>query len=157
MFDSFDIISGGVYFTHKFNDEKDWIFENNEFIEGTSVWMRIHNHTSRTDKKIFEKFMSGDDFGFNKTIVPVRLAQYGSDKLISRSQAKRVLARIELFKIVVFDFKGVEFIGQAFADEIFRVFRQKHPEMELLTINTNAEVEKMIRRYNNFLSHLLSQ
>jgi hypothetical protein len=54
----------------------------------------------------------------------VRLAKYGNDQLISRSQAKRLLARIELFKIVLFDFSGVETIGQAFADEIFRVFAQ---------------------------------
>jgi anti-sigma regulatory factor (Ser/Thr protein kinase) len=147
MFDSFDILSGGVYFTHKYGDERDWILENDRFENGTSVWMQIHNHTARTAKKIFDKFAPpGDDYGFNKTIVPVKLAQYGDDKLISRSQAKRVLARIELFKTVIFNFEGVKFIGQAFADEIFRVFAQKHPEIQLLTMKTNSEVRRMIER-----------
>lgn len=146
MFDSFDILSGNVFFTHQFGDDEDWILENNDFSSGTSVWMKIHNHTSRTTKKIFDKFTSGDDYGFNKTVVPVKMAQYGEDKLISRSQAKRVLARVELFKAVIFNFEGVEVIGQAFADEIFRVFSQKHPEIELVAIKTSDEVKKMISR-----------
>lgn len=146
MFDSFDILSGGVYFNHHFGDDTDWILERDQFKNGTSVWMEINNHTARTSKKIFDQYSSGDDYGFNKTVVPVKMAQYGNDKLISRSQAKRVLARIELFKIVIFNFEGVEFIGQAFADEIFRVFSQKHPEIQLLTTETNSEVKKMIER-----------
>ena len=146
MFDSFDIISGGVYFTHKFGDDEDWIFEREKFSTGTSVWMEIHNHTARTTKKIFDHFSSGDDYGFNKTVVPVKLAQYGNDKLISRSQAKRVLARVELFKIVIFDFESVEHIGQAFADEIFRVFAKKHSEITLVAIRGNSEIKRMIER-----------
>jgi len=146
MFDKFDILSGGVFFTHQFGDEKDWILEREKFQTGTSVWMEINNHTARTTKKIFDQYSSGDDYGFNKTVVPVKLAQYGNDKLISRSQAKRLLARVELFKIVIFSFEGVESIGQAFADEIFRVFAQRHPEMELLTMKANSAVKRMIER-----------
>lgn len=146
MFDSFDILSGNVFFTHQFGEEEDWIIENKDFSSGTSVWMKIHNHTARTTKKIFNQFTSGDDFGFNKTVVPVKMAQYGEDKLISRSQAKRVLARVELFKTVIFDFNGVEFIGQAFADEIFRVFSLRHPEISLMAIKANDDVKKMISR-----------
>ena len=146
MFDKFDILSGGVYFTHQFGDEKDWTLEREKFRTGTSVWMEINNHTARTTKKIFDQYSSGDDYGFNKTVVPVKLAQYGNDKLISRSQAKRLLARVELFKIVVFSFEGVESIGQAFADELFRVFAQRHPEIELQTMKANSEVKRMIER-----------
>jgi hypothetical protein len=146
MFDSFDILSGGVYFNHKFGDDRDWILEREQFKTGTSVWMDINNHTSRTTKSVFDKFSSGDDYGFNKTVVPVKLAQYGNDKLISRSQAKRVLARVELFKTVIFNFESVDSIGQAFADEIFRVFAQKHPEIQLLTMKANSEVKRMIER-----------
>lgn len=92
------------------------------------------------------QFTSKTDYGFNKTVVPVKLAQYRTDKLISRSQAKRVLARVELFKIVIFDFKNVDYIVQAFADEIFRVFTQNHTHIELNAINANPEIEKMIER-----------
>lgn len=146
MFDSFDIVSGGVYFTHKFGDDTDWILELEQFRTGTAVWMEMNNHTARTTRKIFDQYSSGDNLGFNKTVVPVKLAQYGNDKLISRSQAKRVLARVELFKTAVFDFEGVETIGQAFADEIFRVFAQKYPDIALLTMKTNSAVRRMIER-----------
>jgi hypothetical protein len=146
MFDSYDIVSGGVYFSHKFGQQEDWILERDRFASGTSVWMKLHNHTSRTAKKIFDQYTSGEDYGFNKTVVPVKLAQYGNDKLISRSQAKRLLARVELFKTVIFDFKDVDVIGQAFADEIFRVFASQHPEIELVPIHENAEIKRMIGR-----------
>ncbi len=152
MFDDFEILSGGTYFSHKFGEEEDWILERDKFSSGTAVWMKLHNHTSRTAKKVFDQFTS-DDFGFTKTVVPVRLAQYGDDKLVSRSQAKRLLVRIDRFKSVIFDFQGVDTIGQAFTDELFRVFSLKHPEIELTAIRTNSSVKHMILRVraNNVL------
>ena len=145
MFDSFDILSGGVYFNHTFGNPEDWILER-KFQSGTSAWMKLNNHSSRTCKKIFDQFSSGDDYGFTKTVVPVKLAQYGNDKLISRSQAKRALARVELFQTVIFDFSDVPSIGQAFADEIFRVFTHEHPKIKLMAIRQNSEVREMIDR-----------
>lgn len=146
MFDRFFILAGGVYFSHQFDKPEDWILESTES-SGTYVHMILNNHTARRADKIFRQFASGDgDFGFNKTIVPVALAQYGNDKLISRSQAKRLLARVELFKIVILDFEKVPSIGQAFADEIFRVFSREHPEVELYAMNENSEVKRMILR-----------
>ena len=146
MFDLFDILSGGVFFSHKFGDTKNWILENIRNSSGTSVWMNLSNHTARTDKKVFDEFSSGDDYGFTKTVVPVKLAQYGEDQLISRSQARRVLARVELFETVLFDFTEVETIGQAFADEIFRVFATQHPDIELHPISANLETTRMVAR-----------
>lgn len=146
MFDDFQILSGGTYFSHKYGENEDWILERDKFNSGTAVWMKLNNHTSRTSKKIFGKFTSGDDFSFNKTVVPVRLAQYGDDKLVSRSQAKRLIARFEKFKVVILDFEGVESIGQAFADEIYRVFQLVHPEIELAEVNENKLVRDMVHR-----------
>ena len=150
MFDEYDILSGGVYFSHKFSEDKDWILERERFSSGTAVWMRLNNHTSRTTKKIFDKFTSEDNFGFTKTIVPVRLAQYGDDKLVSRSQAKRLLVRIDRFQTVIFDFEGVDNIGQAFADEVFRVFSIQHPDIELHYMNANSAVKRMIIRARSY-------
>ena len=47
---------------------------------------------------------------------------------------------------MLFDFSDVPTIGQAFADEIFRVFAKDHPYIELLAIHTNSEVKRMIDR-----------
>ncbi len=99
-------------------------------------------------KRIFDQYTSEIDglYAFDKTIVPVALAQQGDNILISRSQAKRVLARLDQFRHVTFDFAGVEEIGQAFGDEIFRVFKNFHPDIELEYINAVEAVQKMIRR-----------
>ncbi|MEO7144246.1 MAG: DUF4325 domain-containing protein [Bryobacteraceae bacterium] len=145
LLDPFDILSGGVFFTHNYDSHEDWIIERPQASPGTTIFMKLDNHTSRTCKSIFDQYSSGSDYAFTKTVVPVKLAQYGEDKLISRSQAKRLLVRVELFKSVVFDFEGVEAIGQAFADEIFRVFARRHPEVELIPIHAKAQIQGMIR------------
>jgi len=145
MVDSFNIYAGGVTFMHDFGEAEDWIFERTPR-DGTIVHLKLNNHTARTTKKIFDKYASTEDYGFTKTVVPVKMAQYGNDKLISRSQARRVLARVELFKKVLFDFDEVPLIGQAFADEIFRVFALQHPEIELLAIKANSAVRRMVER-----------
>lgn len=146
MFDKFSILSGDVFLSHNYGNDEDWILENQENQNGTWITMRLKNNTSRTTKEIFDKFTSGDNFGFTKTVVPVRLAQYGNEKLVSRSQAKRLLERIDRFKIVLFDFNEVESIGQGFADEIFRVFANQHPYIEIMPLNANNTVMQMIQR-----------
>lgn len=146
VFDDFNILSGGVYFRHKFGDHSDWILERENFKSGTTVWMELNNHTARTLKKIFDSYSTDDNYGFTKTVVPVDLARYGNENLISRSQAKRLLARVELFKTVILDFAGVPIIGQAFADEIFRVFPARHPEIELVPIHASSAVKRMMAR-----------
>jgi hypothetical protein len=145
MFDHFAIGADKTYYGHNFGDQSDWIMEWGP--AGTTVIMELSNHTARRSEKIFDQYTSSDgDYGFNKTVVPVKLAQYGNDKLISRSQGKRVVARLELFKTILFDFTGVPTIGQAFADEIFRVFANEHPTISILPINANSEVHRMIMR-----------
>ncbi len=145
MFDRFSVGADKTYYGHKFGADEDWVLDWGT--AGTTVFMELSNRTARTSKKIFDQYASPDgDYGFNKTVVPVNLAQYGNDKLISRSQAKRVVARLDLFKTILFDFTGVPSIGQAFADEIFRVFANEHPTIELLPIHANSEVRRMIVR-----------
>lgn len=142
MFDAFQIFSGDLSLPA--GDETAWISDVAQGT-GTSVRMRLHNHTART-VKVIDQFTSGDGHGFNTTVVPVALAQYGDDKLVSRSQAKRVVARLDLFEAVVFDFARVATIGQAFADEIFRVFARDHPNIEVTSLHANVEVARMIDR-----------
>ena len=146
MFDSFNIISGGVSFSHTSGNENDWIRDNPQFKNGTTVWMQLNDGATRTTKEVFAEYVSGEDYDFSRTVVPVVLAQYVGDPLISRSQAKRVLARVELFRTVVFDFSAVSSIGQAFADEIFRVFARANPGIQLQFIHANAAIKPMISR-----------
>ena len=143
MLDSFTIHSGALVFLHDSVLTNDWLL-NEAPVAGTQVLMRLNHHSSRSDRQVFDEYSSGEDYGFTKTVIPVRLAQYGEDKLVSRSQAKRLLVRVDRFKTVVFDFTGVEMIGQAFADEIFRVFAQSHPQIEITGIKATPQIQGMI-------------
>lgn len=151
MFDDFFIVSGNVIFAHKWHeveDEKkasDLIFEGDISHKGTLVTMDLTNTVSWTPKDVFDQFTTEGDFGFTKTLVPVRLARYGDEKLVSRSQARRLLAGIDRFATVTLDFEGVDMIGQAFADEVFRVFVAEHPQVQLLVTRVRTPVEHMIR------------
>lgn len=148
MFDRFQIVSGGLVFSHDDAHGMDVLFDVEEVPRnGTAVFMMIDVTSARTAKQVFDEYSSGpDDYTFAKTVVPVRLARIGDENLISRSQAKRLLQRVERFRHVVLDFEGVSGIGQAFSDEIFRVFALAHPEVELVAIHAVPAVQQMIRR-----------
>jgi hypothetical protein len=147
MVDEFAILSGGLFFDHERGKDRDWLIERPQPEAGTSVHMVLSNHTSRSTKKVFDEFSSKDeDYRFNKTVVPVSLAKIGAAELVSRSQAKRLLARVELFEEVMLDFRDVETVGQAFADEIFRVYARAHPKIQLHAIHANRQVGEMIAR-----------
>ncbi len=114
---------------------------------GTTVRMVVRRDTNRTTKEVFDRFSSGsEDYGFTLTSVSVNLAREGQEGLVSRSQAKRLMARAGSFKEVHLDFRGIDSIGPSFADEIFRVFRLQHPEVGLHWENATEEVAKMIRK-----------
>jgi hypothetical protein len=146
MFDLFYIFSQGLFFTHQSDARIDTLSQNESLLTGTMVEMKIANDSPRTSKEVYDRFADPeeDDFGFVRTIVPIKLAKY-SGQLVSRSQAKLVLSGLDRFKIVTFDFADVESIGQAFADEIFRVFAKAHPEMQLRSVNANERVNGMVQ------------
>jgi anti-sigma regulatory factor (Ser/Thr protein kinase) len=146
MFDRFVILSGHLFFTHN-ETGGDWILENQEKnVRGTFITLVINPHSTRMTQQVFDAYTSEDDYGFSKTRVPVSLARYGDENLISRSQAKRLLTRFERFKEIVLDFDRVDTIGQAFADEIFRVFQRQNPQVRLTPVNTSEQIQKMISR-----------
>jgi anti-sigma regulatory factor (Ser/Thr protein kinase) len=144
MANGFDILSGGVFFSHVLGNEEDWMFDRDAFNPGTSIFLKVDNHTARTVKNIYDQYSVNGSEGFNKTTVPVKLARYGTDQLVSRSQAKRVLMRVDRFAQVIFDFEDVDMIGQAFADQIFRVFAAEHPEVDLIPSHANPDIIKLI-------------
>ena len=144
--DNFLIISGNLMFAHTEADN-DWLLEEQENLhEGTYIRLKISPESNRNLQDVFDKYAGGENYGFSKTHIPVTLARYGDENLVSRSQAKRLLSRFERFKEIVLDFSGVEIVGQAFADELFRVFQIDHPLIHINYINANNQVEKMILR-----------
>jgi anti-sigma regulatory factor (Ser/Thr protein kinase) len=141
MFDLFVILSGRLGFAYK--NGVDLLTDIDEDLAGTSVEMEISPRSKTTTSKVFNEF--APEYGFDKTVVPVKLARYGNENLVSRSQARRLLARLERFKNVMLDFKDVRQIGRAFADEIFRVFAGAHPGTRIMPFNHNKAIGKLIR------------
>ncbi len=142
MFDYFGILSDKYCFGSK---EIDILYETDKEVVGTEVYMAISPNSGRTTESVFSKFTSSsDNYGFDKTIVPVKLARYGNENLVSRSQAKRLMARLEKFKTVIIDFNNIDYIGRAFADEIFRVYVKSHPNIRILTTNDNKAIQQIV-------------
>lgn len=148
MCDYFTIEANDLTYTHNAAVPHDVLRENESGESGaTAVFMYIAMNTDRTTKGVFDEYSNPDpagEGGFYKTVVPVRLARLGSENLVSRSQAKRLTAGFDKFRIVILDFAEVEEIGQAFADELFRVFASLHPEIQMLHVNAAPQVERMI-------------
>ena len=148
-FDIFSILSAGLFYTRE-DENDDWFLEEKAEGEnkapGTLILMKIRKDSTRTLQAVFDRFSDPRTFAFNRTHIPLALARYEGDELVSRSQARRLLQRLERFKEIMLDFKGVESIGQPFADEIFRVFKSEHPEMLIVALNTTPQIDQMISR-----------
>jgi len=141
-FDDFIVFSKGITYTA--NQQKDANIKQGRAKFSTCVRMRLANNSGTVLKDIFDKFSTEVPGDFDKTIVPISLSNTGD--LVSRSQARRILSGLELFKEVILDFKNIENIGQAFADEIFRVFPNMNPDTVIKAQNANENVQYMINR-----------
>jgi len=153
----------GVFFTSKCADRliirsfgKKLIIDNNindifiediKGIKGTSVKFEIKTNSNKSLSKIFAKY-SEEAFAFDKTEVVINLYKI-DNSYISRSQARRVLVGLEKFKRVILDFKKVKTVGQAFADEVFRVWNNNHKNINIVYKNANENIIFMIERAKN--------
>lgn len=148
----------GLFFTSKAVDlfrlesgELAWIVDNRrddmavERVEpprtGTLVHVEIDLASPRSLAALFAEYT--EDYEFSKTRTVVRLFAIGV-RFVSRSEAKRLLHGLERFREVVLDFRGIEGIGQGFADEVFRVWPRSHPETRLVPVNMNEPVELFV-------------
>lgn len=146
VFDEFSIFSHQLFFAGSGNEEG-FIFERKKDFPGTCVVMGIGKNSPTLLKTVFDEYADPDkNPSFHKTRIAVELMQHEGESLISRSQAKRLISRLDRFSEVVLDFKGVKQIGQAFADQVFRVFPNKYPSVNLKAVNTAPDVENMIKR-----------
>jgi len=75
----------------------------------------------------------------------VSVAAFGNE-LVSRAEAKRLTAALQDRDEVELDFSGVEHVGQAFADELVRVWPLAHPGARLKIVNASEAVGKVLKR-----------
>jgi anti-sigma regulatory factor (Ser/Thr protein kinase) len=147
VFDGFTISSGDLDYSHREESPVDFLLHADDAFKGTLVNMEIAANSHNDIGAIFDEYSSGpDEYRFERTVVPVRLALYEGERLVSRSQAKRILNRVERFRYVILDFEEVDTIGQSFADEVFRVFANRHPEIRIIATNETEQISRMINR-----------
>jgi DNA-binding MarR family transcriptional regulator len=123
--------------------KKDTFVTVRTYIKGTDVALRVSRSARRRLKDVFSSFAPEEfEFRFDRSLVIVR---FFAREHVSRSEARRLLARLDQFREVILDFSGVRSIGQGFADEIFRVFAHTHPEVVLKRVNVLPGIEAVIR------------
>jgi anti-sigma regulatory factor (Ser/Thr protein kinase) len=146
-FDRFELASRGLVFI-KDNLHDDWLIDTREGekVPGTQVLLKIRKDAPNQLTDIFKQYTDPETQSFNRTYIVVELAKTRETEYVSRSQAKRILTGLEKFRYVVLDFRNVRTVGQAFVDEVFRVFANTHPEVQFDNVNMNKNVEFMITR-----------
>lgn len=111
---------------------------------GTLVHFEIAKDSGRTTLDVFGSFTNAD-VGFSRSRTSIKLFREG-DEIVSRSEARRLLAGLERFEEVQLDFHQVRGIGQGFADEVFRVWQREHPMTKLVVANADPAVRFTIDR-----------
>jgi len=146
-FDKYSIISDELTYLRT-NREQDWFIETrmNSIDKGTCIRMEIDKNSNRVLEEVFAAYVDPETHKFDKTNLFVKLSRLEEEQYISRSQAKRLLTGVEKFKKLLLDFRDVKTVGQAFVDEVFRVFKNQHPEIEIDYMNANSDVEFMLKR-----------
>ncbi len=145
-FDQFSIYANDYLYLRD-NEENDWtLCALNKSQKGSRIVMSIGLNSTRTLVSVFQKFQDPETLAFDRTEITVELAKFQQETLISRSQAKRILRGLDRFNQVTLDFKGVRLVGQGFVDEVFRVYKNKNPQLTIHYINANEDVTFMIKR-----------
>jgi len=142
MFDSFTIQSENITLSLRERDQLRTIVTQPFSIRGTSVQMSIAANTVTSPGDVLDTYTT--DSGGLRTFIAASLLGHGI-ALMTRRQGRELLHRVEHFEEAIIDFAGVDTVGPAFADEVFRVFRAEHPAVSLITLNASSSVRKQIR------------
>lgn len=151
----------GIFFTSKVVDQFSirssgkWLVIDNEHndiyvkdsplkTKGTKISFSIKLDSTKTLFDVFNRY-TDDSMEFTRTTVSVKLYK-NNVQYVSRSQARRVVVGLEQFKTIELDFQDIDTVGQAFADEIFRIWHAHHPESRIIPKNMNDNVEFMVKR-----------
>jgi anti-sigma regulatory factor (Ser/Thr protein kinase)/DNA-binding MarR family transcriptional regulator len=118
---------------------------------GTRVIFEVSINSNLHLADVFKKYTNhsqNSDYGFDKTEIRVKLYTT-SGVHISRSQARRILSGLEKFQVIMLDYEQVPVVGQAFADEIYRVFHNTYPNIQIKEENMSEGVRFMVERAKN--------
>ncbi len=141
--DTFFIRSGNLIFARDYEKVESFSAETKTKKKGTIVFFAVHRDTQKT---LRNSDHANPDDGFYRVTLPLRLMTLTGTALIARSQARRFTFNFIGKKEVILDFEGITDLGQPFAHEIFKVYRNGHPEVQLIAKNTTKEMDALIAR-----------
>ncbi len=147
-FDMFGILANGLFY-FKDNRNDDWFLETKKKAKtkGTRVSMALYFDSVRSLDALLP-YAAGAPSGLqDREAAEVRIAlgRFEEEPYVSRVQAQRLLKGLERFRRVTLDFSGIATVGQAFVDEVFRVYAAENPDMQLDVIHANDDVRFMIQ------------
>jgi anti-sigma regulatory factor (Ser/Thr protein kinase) len=149
----------GIFFTSRVGDDfsirshrthiewkrakRDVFVSQRRYLAGTDIHFVLNRSARHKLEDVFGEFAPAEyDFQFQKTAVMVKLLQ---TDYVSRSEARRLLANLEKFREITIDFRDVRSVGQGFADEVFRVFANRHSGIVIHPENANPAIMAMIQ------------
>jgi hypothetical protein len=151
----------GIFFTSKAVDRFEldanqlrWIVDNGRGDQaigdapehaGTRVRCDLDPAAQLTLEEVFAPYIDEETLRFDRTVVSLTLFET-EGRFVSRAEAKRLGTRLDRFREAVLDFSGIDEVGLAFVDELFRVWAGEHPETRLVPINVSPAVERVVRR-----------
>lgn len=143
--DVFDLHANDTAFQHRLWDGGGWRPGRALKRRGTSVYAAVALDTTRSLDAVLKTYsLDGAGYGFERTVVPLRLMAAPGVGLDSRAQARRIAARLQQFRRAEVDFEGVPAIGHSFADELFRVLPPQIDGVDLVPMNMTPAVAAMV-------------
>jgi len=145
MFDKIEISSSGVALIYN-NAIKEWKMQKSKQTNGTRIQLEISTNSRRTCQDVFKNL-----FTKKKGIahVPVKLATLKDEQLNTREQAHNLLHNLRELNQIKFDFKNIEVIGPAFADELVRRTKKKNQTIDISWVNSSELVDTLMSRAIN--------
>ena len=143
--DVFDLHANASAFQRRDWETGGWTASKPMKRQGTSAYFGLALDTPRTLESVLTAHSAdGQGFGFERTVVPLRLMASELAGLESRAQARRVAHRLAQFRRAEVDFSDVAHIGHSFADELFRVLAPRHATVEIVPVNMTPRVAAMM-------------
>ena len=142
MFDEVEISSSGVSLKY-INGKNDWTLKPSRQKNGTRIHLGIGTNSRRTCQDVFKTLFNEQGKFVH---IPVKLARSNGEQLNSREQADNLLHNIKKLNGIEFDFKNIDLVGPAFADELVRKTLEKNREMDIKWINSTQLVDVLMSR-----------
>ena len=143
LFDQVAIDSTGI--SLKFdNKTHSWMINHSIQKQGTRIHLKIKPSSRRNCKEVFHRLFKSE----RKSVrIPVGLLKIHNAQIVnSRQQAQNILRNISDLKTIEFDFKNIDLIGPAFADELVRKTKVENNTANIKWINSNKTVDVLMKR-----------